>query len=78
MIGRFDYDGSRNRWFIVGEDGKEVRELHCGNVLEVRIWYDEDASWFFVRVEMDAHDWWHMIEPDGHQRDDFELLDVRY
>lgn len=76
-VGRFEYDGSRERWSIVDGDGREVRELHCGDVLDVRPCDDEGAPWLSVRVELDGRGWWYMVEPDGHERDDFELLDVR-
>lgn len=77
-VGQFEYDGGLGRWSIVDGDGCEVRELHCGDVLDVRPYDDEAAPWLSVRVELDGRGWWYMVEPDGRQRDDFELLDVRY
>lgn len=74
-IGRFEYDAGRERWSVVDADGVEVRELHCGDVAEVRHWHD-GVLWHSVRVELDARGMWYMVTGDGEERDDFDVLDV--
>lgn len=75
-IGHFFYDSCLDRWVILDSDDCFVRELHCGDVVEVRPFDDDGASWFSLRVELDSSGWY-LLGP-GFPRDDFELLDVRF
>lgn len=75
-MGKFIYDADQNRWLVVDENAEVRHELHCGDVLRVRPWDDEDAPTIQVRIELDSSNWWYMITEDGTERDDFELLDV--
>lgn len=77
MIGQFLYDGNAERWLVVDENAEVRRELHCGDVLEVRPYDDDGAPWASVRIEMDARGMWYMATADRGERDDFELLNVR-
>lgn len=75
-IGHFFYDSCLGRWVILDSDDCVVRELHCGDVVEVRPFDDDAASWFSLRVELDSYGWY--LLGSGSPRDDFELLDVRF
>ena len=75
-VGRFEYDMNQERWIIVNDNGDEIQELHCGDVVDVRPYDDEYATWLPVRIEMNRYGYY-MVTPDRDERDDFDLLDVR-
>ena len=76
-IGRVVYDAGRRCYLLVDGSGAELRELHPGDVLTVRYITDDPSRWFNVRIEHDDPNWWYMVTQYGHERDDFDLLDVK-